>query len=139
MNMYNTAILTENKHVEGLKWAVVVVHETFPDWLPAGYSFPALPQIFNSSSEEKQSFPNILSQLRCEPATSFTPITSTQLTVDCVRKTSRSQFRPPTRVTKGESVKGNSCRDRSRLRYFKKKTSLTRGGERERLSPRVTA
>lgn len=42
-------------------------------------------------------------------------------TVDCVRKTSRSQFRPPTRVTKGESVKGNSCRDSSRLHYFRKR------------------
>lgn len=72
----NMAMLTENKHVTGLKWEVVSDHESFPAWLPAGYSFLTLSAMFNSAPEEKQSFPNILSELRCEPAIDFSPITA---------------------------------------------------------------
>lgn len=70
------AMLTEINHVNGLKWEVVAVHESLPAGLPAGYSFPTLSKILNSAPEEKQSFPNILSQLRCDPATYFCPITT---------------------------------------------------------------
>lgn len=40
-----------------LKWEVVAVHESFTAWHAAGYSFPSFSEIFNSASEEKQSFP----------------------------------------------------------------------------------
>lgn len=102
-------------------------HESFPACLPAGYSFPTLSQILNSAPQEKQSFPNILSQLRCEPATNFSPIATPLLHSPalstrphtwnavnpnsglCHRNIHRGQHGPPRGYRQGESVKGNSC------------------------------
>lgn len=70
-----------------------------------------LPAMCNPSPKQKRSFPNTLSELTCEPATGFGPITTTQLcpfflpptvkcceaTVNrglCQKKKRRGQHRP---------------------------------------------
>lgn len=145
-------MLTENKHVKWMTWEVVAVHESLPAWLPAGYSFPALSETFNSAPEETQSFPNILSQLRCDPAIGFSPITTplqqntalsplphtwTAVNPNSGRCLWNIQLGPPPKAYgQGESVKGNSCQDRSHLHYFQNSKfpshSLREGNKRDR-------
>lgn len=72
-------MLTENNHAKmELKEEV---HQSFPARLLAGYSFLTLSEIFNHAPEEQLSIHDTLSQLRCEPATKCSPITTQHNTV----------------------------------------------------------
>lgn len=61
------------------KWWQSVEHSQLgsQQGIPA-WKGPPLPEIFNSAPQEKLGFPNMLSQLICEPATTFSPIAASQ-------------------------------------------------------------
>lgn len=98
---------------------MVAVHESFTDWVPAGYSFPTLSEIFNSAPKGKQRSTYCLSamrtchQLQSHHHPSATNDSFVHASVGCVRETQGPTQGPPTGCRQGESVKGNSCQDRT--------------------------
>lgn len=78
MCMWRLTMQTENNHA---KMEIKEVHKSFPARLPAGYSFLTLSELFSHAPEEQLRVPNILSQLRCEPATKRSPITAQHNTI----------------------------------------------------------
>lgn len=64
-----------NKYVNTPKWEVLAALELCPAWLPAGYSFPSLSEIYNSSQRRSSSFQTYC-PIRCEPDTERAPTTA---------------------------------------------------------------